>query len=177
MAVTRKRKAAQLKEYGELMKKSQAIFLTSYKGVTVKNIQALRAKVREASGEYHVLKNTLAAIALKEAGLPVPEDLLSTSTAMGFAFNDVAAVAKAIADFAKDSEFVKMKGGVMGGKLLSAKQVESLAALPPLPVVRAQLLGLINAPATRLTGVIAGGVRQVVNVVKAYSEKEAPAPA
>jgi len=177
LAVTRKRKAAQLKEYGELMKKSQAIFLTSYKGVTVKNIQALRAKVREASGEYHVLKNTLAAIALKEAGLPVPEDLLSTSTAMGFAFNDVAAVAKAIADFAKDSEFVKMKGGVMGGKLLSAKQVESLAALPPLPVVRAQLLGLINAPATRLTGVIAGGVRQVVNVVKAYSEKEAPAPA
>jgi len=96
---------------------------------------------------------------------------------MGFAFNDVAAVAKAIADFVKDSEFVKMKGGVMGGKLLSAKQVESLAALPPLPVVRAQLLGLINAPATRLTGVIAGGVRQVVNVVKAYSEKQAPAPA
>ena len=177
MAVTRKRKAAQLKEYGELMKKSQAIFLTSYSGVTVKHIQTLRGKVREASGEYHVLKNTLAAIALKEAGLPVPEDLLSTSTAMGFAFNDVAAVAKAIADFAKDSEFVKMKGGVMGGKLLSAKQVESLAALPPLPVVRAQLLGLINAPATRLTGVIAGGVRQVVNVVKAYSEKEAPAPA
>ena len=177
MAVTRKRKAAQLKEYGELVKKSQAIFLTSYKGVTVKNIQALRAKVREASGEYHVLKNTLAAIALKEAGLPVPEDLLSTSTAMGFALNDAAAVAKAIADFAKDSEFVKMKGGVMGGKLLSAKQVEALAALPPLPVVRAQLLGLMKAPATRLTGVIAGGVRQVVNVVKAYSEKEAPAPA
>lgn len=177
MAVTRKRKAEQLKEYSELVKKSQAIFLTSYSGVTVKNIQALRGKVREASGEYRVLKNTLAAIALKEAGLPVPEGLLSTSTAMGFAFNDVAAVAKAIADFAKDSEFVKMKGGVMGGKLLSAKQVEALAALPPLPVVRAQLLGLINAPATRLTGVIAGGVRQVVNVVKAYSEKQAPAPA
>lgn len=177
MAVTRKRKAEQLKEYGELVKKSQAIFLTSYNGVTVKNIQALRAKVREASGEYHVLKNTLAAIALKEAGLPVPEDLLSASTAIGFALNDAAAVAKAIADFAKDSEFVKMKGGVMGGKLLSAKQVEALAALPPLPVVRAQLLGLINAPAARLTGVIAGSVRQVVNVVKAYSEKEAPAPA
>lgn len=177
MAVTRKRKAEQLKEYGELVKKSQAIFLTSYSGVTVKNIQTLRGKVREASGEYHVLKNTLAAIALKEAGLPVPEDLLSTGTAMGFAFNDVAAVAKAIADFAKDSEFVKMKGGVMGGKLLSAKQVEALAALPPLPVVRAQLLGLINAPATGLAGVIAGGVRQVVNVVKAYSEKQAPAPA
>jgi large subunit ribosomal protein L10 len=177
LAVTRKRKAEQLKEYGELVKKSQAIFLTSYSGVTVKNIQALRAKVREASGEFHVLKNTLAAIALKEAGLPVPEDLLSAGTAMGFALNDAAAVAKAIADFAKDSEFVKMKGGVMGGKLLSAKQVEALAALPPLPVVRAQLLGLINAPATRLTGVIAGGVRQVVNVVKAYSEREMPASA
>jgi len=55
--------------------------------------------------------------------------------------------------------------------------VEALAELPPLPVVRAQLLGLLKTPASRLTGVVASGVRQVVNVVKAFSEKEAPAPA
>ncbi|MEK6574069.1 MAG: 50S ribosomal protein L10, partial [Chloroflexota bacterium] len=105
------------------------------------------------------------------AGLPVPEDMMVGSTAIGFAFADVPAVAKAISDFTKDSEFVKLKGGVMGNKVLNAKQVGALASLPPLPVVRARLLGLINTPATRLVGTVASGVRQVVNVVKAYAEK------
>ncbi|MEK7326616.1 MAG: 50S ribosomal protein L10, partial [Chloroflexota bacterium] len=105
-------------------------------------------------------------------GLPVPDDMLLGSSAIGFAFKDVPGVAKAITDFAKDSEFVKVKGAVMGSKTLTTKQVEALASLPPLPVVRAQLLGLLNTPATRLTGAIAGGVRQIVNVVKAYADKE-----
>ncbi len=172
MAITKKRRAELVRTYGELVKKSQALIITSYSGISVKNIETLRRKVREASGEFHVVKNTLASIALKEAGMPVPDELLSKSSAIGFAFTDVAAVAKTIADFSRDSEFVKVKGAVMGGKILNDKQVAVLAALPPLPVVRAQLLGLLNTPATRLTGAIASGVRQVVNVVKAYADKE-----
>lgn len=175
MAISKKRRAELVSEYADLLKKSQALIITSYSGLRVKDIEALRRKVRESSGEFHVVKNTLATIALKAAGLPIPEDMLHTSTAIGFAFDDVPAVAKAIADFSKESEFVKVKGGVMEGKVLNSKQVEALASLPPLPVVRAQLLGLLNAPASRVAGVIAGGVRQVVNVVKAYSEKDAVA--
>lgn len=171
MAITKKRRAELVKEYAVLLKKSEALVITTYSGLRVKGIDQLRRKVREASGEFHVVKNTLAAHALKEAGMPVPEDLLGGSSAIGFAFSDVPGVAKAISDFAKDSEFVKVKGGVMGSKILDAKQVTALATLPPLPVVRAQLLGLINTPATRLAGTVAGGVRQIVNVVKAYSEK------
>jgi large subunit ribosomal protein L10 len=171
LAISKKRRFELVKQYGELLKKSEALVITSYSGLRVKGIDQLRRKVREASGEFHVVKNTLAAIAIKEAGLPVPEDLLGGSSAIGFAFSDVPGVAKAISEFAKDSEFVKVKGGVMGSRMLDAKQVSALASLPPLPVVRAQLLGLLNTPATRLTGTIAGGVRQVVNVVKAYSEK------
>jgi large subunit ribosomal protein L10 len=162
-----------VRQYSELVKKSEALVIASYTGLPVKGIDQLRRKVRESSGELHVVKNTLAAIALKEVGLPVPEDMLAGSTAIGFAFTDVPGVAKAISDFAKDSDFVKVKGGVMGNKVLDSKQVNALASLPPLPVVRAQLLGLLNTPATRLTGTIASGVRQVVNVVKAYSEKSA----
>jgi large subunit ribosomal protein L10 len=89
----------------------------------------------------------------------------------------VPAVAKALTAFAKDSEFVKVKGAVLGSQVLTTKEVEALAELPPLPVVRAQLLGLLRTPASRLTGVVASGVRQVVNVIKAFSEKEAPATA
>ena len=99
---------------------------------------------------------------------------------------DVPAVAKALSAYAKDNEFVTIKGGLLGNKVLTAKEVEALAELPPLPVVRSQLLGLLAAPASRLVGVLAGSVRQVVNVVKAYADKEggaapagaeAPAPA
>lgn len=172
MAITKKRRAELVKEYGDLLKKSEAFVITSYSGLPVKDIEQLRRKVRESSGEFHVVKNTLAAIAIKQAGLPVPEDMLAGGTAIGFAFTDVPAVAKAISDFTKGSDFVKVKGGVMGNKVLDAKQIGALATLPPLPVVRAQLLGLINTPATRLAGTVASGVRQIVNVVKAYSEKE-----
>jgi large subunit ribosomal protein L10 len=158
-------------EYAELLKKSEALVIASYTGVKVKNVEQLRRKVRDASGELHVVKNTLATVALKAAGMPVPEEMLKGDTAIGFAFKDVPGVAKAIQDFTKDSEFVKVKGGVMSGKILNAKEIESLASLPPMPVVRAQLLGLINAPATRIAGSIASAVRQVVNVTKAYADK------
>lgn len=176
MAISKKRRSELVSEYSELVKKSEALVIASYSGLPVKGVDQLRRKVRDASGEFHVVKNTLAAIAIKEAGLPVPEDLLAGSSAIAFAFSDVPGVAKVMSDFAKDSEFVKVKGAVMGKDLLNAKDVSALASLPPLPVVRAQLLGLINTPATRLAGTVASGVRQVVNVVKAYSDKEqAPA--
>jgi large subunit ribosomal protein L10 len=140
----------------------------------------LRTKVREAAGELHVVKNTLALKALAEAGRAAPDNLFAQTTAIGFAFTDVPSVAKALTAYAKDNEFVKVKGGLLGSKVLNAKDVEALSELPPLPVVRAQLLGLLATPASRLTGVIAGGVRQVLNVVKAYADKEpaaAEAPA
>jgi large subunit ribosomal protein L10 len=174
LAITKKRRAELIRQYGELLKKSEALFIASYNGLDVKGVEQLRRKVRESSGDFRIVKNTLAALALKQAGLPVPEDMLVGSSAIGFAFSDVPGVAKALNDYAKDSEFVKVKGAVMGSKLLNPKQVTALASLPPLPVVRAQLLGLINTPATRLAGTLAGGVRQVVNVIKAYSEKSTP---
>lgn len=175
MALSKKRRAEQIREYGELAKKSQALVIASYSGLDVKSMEALRRRVRESAGEFHVVKNTLVGLALKEAGLPVPEEMLTNSTAIGFAFSDVTGVAKAIADFTKESEFVTVKGGLMEGKILNAKQIEALASLPPLPVVRGQLLGVIHAPAARIAGAIAGGVRQVVNVVKAYADKDANA--
>ena len=172
MALTKERKQQLVAEYAELIKRSQAIVLTEYRGLPMTGLNTLRGKVREASGEFHITKNTLVEIALKDAGLPAPAEFFLGATAAGFAFSDPPGVAKAITEFAKDSQFVKVKGALLGAKVLSTKEVEALAALPPLPVVRAQLLGLISAPASRLTGVIAGGVRQIVNVVKAYADKD-----
>lgn len=180
MAITKERRLELVKTYGELIQKSQGLILIEYSGLDMKGIDPLRRKMRDASGELHVVKNTLVMIALKNAGRQVPESMFTHSTAVGFAFSDVPAVAKVLTSAAKDSEFIKVKGAVLGNQVLDAKQVQALAELPPMPIVRAQLLGLLSTPASRLAGVIASSVRQVVNVVKAYADKEtqpAEAPA
>ena len=171
MAITKDRKAELVQQYVDLIQKSDGLILIEYRGLSMKGMDPLRRKIREASGELHVVKNTLAELALRQAGRDAPENLFTQTTAIGFAFTDLPSVAKALTGFAKDSEFVKVKGALLGSQVLTAKDVEALAELPPLPVLRAQLLGLITAPASRLTGVVASGVRQVVNVVKAYADK------
>jgi large subunit ribosomal protein L10 len=172
LAISKERKQDLVKAYAELINKSEGMILIEYRGLNMKGMGPLRGKVREASGELHVVKNTLAQKALQLAGRDAPAELFTQSTAIGFAFADVAGVAKALTAFAKENEFVKVKGALLGGRVLTTKEVQALAELPPLPVVRAQLLGLLSAPASRLTGVVAGGVRQIMNVVKAYSETE-----
>jgi len=92
---------------------------------------------------------------------------------VGFAFEDVPGVARVMVNFARESEFLKIKGGLLGKTALSVEEVTALAELPPLPVLRAQLLGVLNTPARNLAGAIAGSLRQVVNVIKAYAEKDA----
>ena len=172
MAISKERKHDLVKVYAELINKSEGMILIEYRGLSMKGMGPLRGRVREAAGELHVVKNTLAQKALQAAGREAPNELFTQTTAIGFAFSDVASVAKALTAFAKENEFVKVKGALLGGRFLTTKEVQALAELPPLPVIRGQLLGLLSTPASRLTGVVAGGVRQIVNVVKAYADKE-----
>ena len=141
------------------------------------NLDAIRSKVREAGGEFHIVKNTLAKLALEKAGFKVPADYAEKSTAIGFAFSDPAGFAKALTEATKGMEAVKIKGGFMGAVTLKPAEVKALASLPPLPVMRAQLLGILQAPAIKLVRTLAEPGRQVAYVVKAFSEKAAPTAA
>ena len=177
MAKTKQQKEGMLTQYVEWLKKSQAVFLVEYTGVTMKELDNLRAKAREAGGEFHIVKNTLAKKALEQAGHAVPADYLVRSTAVGFAFTDVASFSKALTDSIKGLDAVKVKGGFMGAELLNPAQVKALASLPPLPVVRAQLLGVLQAPAGKLVRTLAEPGRRMAYVVKAFTDKAAPAAA
>ena len=177
MAITREKKEHLVAEYVESMSRSKAVFLTDYRGLTVANIQALRAKVREAQGGYVVVKNTLARLALEKAGLPTPDDLLTGPVAISFVYGDVAAVAKLLANFAKDTKILQVKGGIMEGRVLNAAQVGSLADLPPREVILAQLLGLIQQPGARVAGVVNAAGNKLAATIKAYAEKLEQAPA
>lgn len=177
MAITKQRKEEVLAEYKGWLDRSQAVILVEYTGVTMKELDAIRAKVRESGGEFHILKNTLARRAFEAAGFPVQEGFLEKSTAVGFAFADVGATAKALDEFAKSVPAVKVKGGFLGKEALAAERVKALASLPSLPVARAMLLGILQAPAGKLVRTIAEPVRQVASVLKAYADKSAPAAA
>lgn len=173
MAITKQRKDELLDIYRDLLDRSKGLILTRNEGLDMGKINAVRAALRDKGAEYHIAKNTLLGIVLKEKGYDVPNDVLTGSTAVGFAFDDIAAVTKVMLDFAKNDDMpLSIKGGGVEGQYFSASDLEALSKLPPLPVIRAQLLGMLNTPASQLAGVVASGVRQVVNVLNAYAEKD-----
>lgn len=170
MALSKERKEALVAQYESWLKESRAVFLTEYSGLDMPAIDELRTRVREAGGEFHIIKNRLGKLAFEAAGYEVPEDYLLGSTAVGIAFDDPPAVAKALAEFGEQNEAIKIKGGFLAGDHLRLDQVVRLATLPPLPVVRAQFLALLKAPATQLSRLLAEPGRRVAQVLKAYSD-------
>ncbi|MGD0807628.1 MAG: 50S ribosomal protein L10 [Anaerolineales bacterium] len=175
MALTPEQKKERVAEYVQLLKKSQGIILAEFGGLAMPGMNTLRNRVRDSQGEVRVVKNSLAAIAMRDAGLSASAEKITGSTLMAFGIVDVVGVAKAVVDSARESEFLKIKGGLLNGKLLTVAEVKALASLPPLPVVRARLAGLLKAPATKVAGTIAAPARKVVGVVQAYSQKTAAA--
>jgi large subunit ribosomal protein L10 len=173
LALTKDRKNELVAQYSEWVNNSKALVLTQYVGLTMKDIDTLRAKVRENGGEFHIIKNTLAKLAFEQAGFTVPEGQLEGSTAIVFAFSDAPAMVKTVMEFAKTSEFLKVKGGFLEKQALTPDGVKALAELPPLPVVRAQLLGTLLAPAGKLVRTLAEPGRMIAAVIKAHAEPEA----
>ncbi|HSF79653.1 MAG TPA: 50S ribosomal protein L10 [Anaerolineales bacterium] len=177
MAITKEKKREVVAEYGEWVSQSRILIITEYKGLTMKQLDELRAKVREVGGEFHIVKNTLGRLAVEKAGLPLPAGYFEGSSAIGFTYQDAPAMAKAMTEFARTSDFLKVKGGYLGQNPVSADQIKDLADLPPLPVMRAQLMGTILAPASQLARTLAEPARQLAAVLKAYADQKAAAEA
>lgn len=177
MAISKQRKEEVQAQYADWVKRSEAVILVEYTGAKMKAIDAIRAKIRETGGEFHIVKNTLVRRVFAESGMELPQDYLVKSTAISFAFTDPASTAKALTDATKGNEFVKVKGGLMSGKALNASQVKALSDLPPLPVMRATLLGVLQAPAGKLVRTLAEPARGLAAVIKARSESAQAATA
>ena len=173
MAISKQQKNEILDRYKNWLTTSQSVILVEYTGATMKDMENIRAKIRETGGEFHVIKNTLAKLAFDQSGFEVAEDWLENSTAASFAFEDPAANAKALAEAMKEVEAIKVKGGFMGMEVLDAAQVKALSSLPSLPVIRAQLLGVLQAPAGKFVRTVVEPARALASVIQAYSTEEA----
>lgn len=170
MAFTKEEKTQMMAQYKDWVSKSSAVFLVGYGKMSQKDIDALRVKARDAGGELHVVKNTLFENVLSDMGIDATK-LLEKTTLVGFAFSDAPALAKVVSDASNKSEIFSVKGGLLGSTLMTAAQIKALADLPPLPVLRAQLLGVLLAPASKLVRTIAEPGRSLAGVINARAEQ------
>ena len=148
------------------------VVVTRNLGMTFKQSTDLRNKMRDAGASYKVAKNRLAIIALEGTDYGSLADLLTGPTALATSTDPVAA-AKAVVEFAKTNDRIEIVGGAMGKTVLDADGVKALASLPSLDELRAKLVGLLVAPATKIATITQAPAAQLARVLAAYSEKEA----
>lgn len=153
---------------------SAVVVVSHYSGLTVAEMGDLRRKMREVGAALKVAKNRLARRALPGTPYEGLADLFTGPTAIAYATDPVATAKVAVA-FAKTNPKLVLLGGGLGRQMLDAEAVKALAALPSLDELRGRLIGLINAPATRIAGVLQAPAGQVARVLAAYAERaEAP---
>jgi len=158
---------------------SPFVILTEYKGMTVGQFAELRKRLRNARAEYHVAKNAMLRHAFKAAELPDFDRNLDGMTAVvvGNDRSDIGAVAKVLKQFGREFEKPKFKAGSLGKKALTANEISAVADLPSLDGLRAQLVGLLQTPATRIAVVLGAPAGQIARVLKAHADKTGAAPA
>lgn len=150
----RPEKVAVVDEVRERLAAADGAIVTEYRGMTVAQIQTLRKAMKAAGGDYKVFKNTLVRRAIAETGNAGMADLLVGPTGIAFVQGDVSAAAKALRDFAKATPTLVLKGGVVDGSVLSAKDLTALADLPSREVLLSMLAGAIAAPMRNLAGLM-----------------------
>ncbi|MFH1287958.1 MAG: 50S ribosomal protein L10 [bacterium] len=157
--------------------KSKCCVLTEYRGLNVENINNLRKKIREAGGEYHVVKNTLTNIASKKIGLGGLESHLKGPIAIAFGYGNESAMAKILFDFSKKFGNFKIKAGVLDGvNIIDANVLKKLSMLPEKDVLLSQLMSGIRGPLFDLVNVLQANLQNMVSVInelKLQKEKTA----
>lgn len=155
----------------EVLANTGVVVVAHYAGLSVAQMNALRANVREAGGSVRVAKNRLVKLALQGTELEHMSDLFQGPTVLVYSDDPVAAP-KAVANFAKANESLVILGGALGSTNLDADGVKSLATMPSLDELRAKLVGMISTPATRIAQVVNAPAGQLARVFNAYAEKD-----
>jgi large subunit ribosomal protein L10 len=169
--VERKRKQEWIADANSNFSSAGILIVTQYKGLTVAELDNLRARIRNAGASFKITKNRLTKIALKGTTYEPLSGKFVGPTAVAWAEDPVSA-AKAISEFAKDNEKLVLVGGAFGEKILSEAEIQTLAKLPSLDEMRASLIALIMTPATRIAGITQAPAGQLARVFGAYGKKE-----
>jgi len=144
--MNRDQKAVAIAEIAENIDSSEAIFAVDYRGITVEQVAELRGRLREADATFTVVKNSLTERAADQVGAEPLKGYLTGPTALTFVRGDVALAAKAVADYARTTQLLPFKGGLMGGEEIAAEEIRALSKLPSRDVLYGQLVGIVASP-------------------------------
>ncbi len=154
--------------------RSPHAILVDFRGLSVPAVTEFRRKVRQSGSRYRVVKNSLALRALKNTPLEPLAPQFDNTTGVAYTGADPVALAKVLVDFAKDNPSLVVKAGLVSGKeMLDADGVKALSSMPSLPELRAMLLGMLNAPASKLVRLLSTPAGQLARVLKAHQDKKA----
>lgn len=159
------------KEYAARLNASPFFIVVGYQGLTVAHLTELRKRLKTAGAEIHIVKNSVFRVAAKEAGVGDLNGSLAGQMAVVTGQKDISAASKALKNFAAEFDKLKLKFGYLDNQRLEEASLIALADLPSLDVLRAKLLGLLKAPATKLATLINTPAVQLAQVIKAKSEK------
>ena len=168
----RAQKADAVAELKSVFNEVGVVVVTRNLGLTVAQSTALRTKMREAGASYKVAKNRLAKLASQDTDYAGISDLLTGPTGLASSIDPVAA-AKIVVEFAKTNDKLEIVGGSMGTMVLNADGIKALASMPSLDELRAKLIGLVQAPATKIAQVVVAPAGKLARVFGAYATKEA----
>ncbi len=168
--MNREQKKELISSLNALLLQQNQITITLNKGLTVAEVQELRKRIRAAGAGYKVAKNRLARLALAGTKFEGISDFLRGPTGIAYS-TDAVAAAKVIAKFAKENNKLVVVGGSLDGQTMDAAGVEALATLPSLDELRGKLIGLIQAPATKIAGVLAAPGGQIARVLSARAKQ------
>jgi large subunit ribosomal protein L10 len=171
--VDRQQKERQVAELAERLRSAETLIVADYRGLTMTQIDELRTKLLEQGARFTVVKNTLTRRAAEEAGSDALLALLDGPTAIAFleSDGDPVAVAKALQDAARESQALAVRGGVLQGRSITSEDVAELAKLPPLDVLRGQVLGAVTAPLTAIVGLFTAPLQDLVGLIDARIEQ------
>jgi large subunit ribosomal protein L10 len=160
-------------ELTERLRTAETLIVADYRGLTMPQIDELRSKLLEHGARFTVVKNTLTRRAAEAAGADQLLALLEGPTAVAFldAEGDAVAVAKALADAARTTRVLELRGGVMQGRVITAGDVEALGALPPVDVLRGQVLGAVAAPLYTIVGLFTAPLQNLIGLIEARIEQ------
>jgi large subunit ribosomal protein L10 len=168
--VLRSEKQKFVSELAEVYQQSGSLIVTHYHGLTVKQITVLRRSLREKGAGFKIVKNTLSKIAADNAGIKQISELFCGPTAIAYSEDPIIA-AKTIVEFAKLNERLKIIGGIVDNQLLNVDEVKQIAKLPSLDELRGKIIGVLQAPATRIATVLQAPATGLARVLQAFADK------
>jgi large subunit ribosomal protein L10 len=171
--VNREQKASAIAEIATNIDESQAIFAVDYRGISVAQVAELRAKLREADASFRVVKNSLTERAADEVGASELKPFLKGPTALTFVRGDAALAAKAVADYARATQLLPFKGGLMDGSEVDADQIRAISRLPSREVLYGQLVGIVASPISGLVRTLNALVSGLAVALGQVQEKKA----